>query len=155
MPNVLAVEFENNIDIWIPKNSFAGFTQLRSVMFTHSTIAQIERNALAALPTLKVFAIDRYLRQPLSAVERDQLWLFHCSIEYAWLRAYFFEHSELLQPRGSGEIFYFPSIKGATGAVEPISSAELSGRDIYYPVDCSKDDLRGFEGQEDFSINAP
>lgn len=126
--NLLELRFWKCSSIRITKLSVARYKDLRIFTLMHSTIAFLEQGSFESMVSLKCLVLDWGAS---NGSPRDHLFRLHCSAQYYWFREYLRMKSELIKARDVGKVYN----------IGRWQSDEWKLREIYYPVDCSRDDL--------------
>ena len=147
LPVITHMGLRNCANVVIGRDDFWFFPRMTRLVMDNCTVDRIEQGAFNMLPLLRQISLDGGipLNKKMSSAQKEQLRLLHCDCQYRWLRVYLEKNPNLIAEKQRGEVFTFSGTESNGATI----------RDVFAPVDCSKDDLIGEMSQIAFSVNDP
>lgn len=117
--------------------------RLKELVLFLCTVRYIESGSFENLPSLQLFAPDYGITTENAGEFKVHLRKLHCDPTYRWLREYLELNPKLINPKEPAEVYMIGSFR----------SSLWNYRDIFFAVDCTKDNLLGSDRQQAFSVN--
>ena len=147
LPILTQIKIRYCTNVVIERKDFRFFARLTSLWIEDSTVARIEQGAFDVLPLLRQISFDKGipLSTTMTSAQKEHLRLLHCDCRYKWLREYLAQNPNLIAGKKDEDVLNIGGIHASRATI----------RDLYAPIDCSKDDLIGEMWQIPFSVNDP